>query len=1114
MCLFQAVICLFFVVVSTAHAQMLVYPKGMLNPRIPMIATSNDGATGKAFASKGVMLGYDFGMQLGDTSTGKMSFSWRCDLARAAKTPVLLTASNVALGIHVTAASEGRKVELVWMTLPKTEPRLAVNSTIKTASSDAVSTDQWRDVSVTWDKQNVLLSLAGEVVCTLPVIRPFAPTGLWVDGWGVDELTMSAEGKLVLDWQQDYAARLSPANGLSAEALTADLLGFDSFVVGSDPDSRDYPMLQINNASDQPQQITASFNVKRELAGKPWQWQQALTVGPKQTLLTPIAFPETLGSDVYHLAAGLNVAGRIITLKNKHFMHAPLRNEPAGPHKFGLHDCDVRSFGFWPDALPVHIAHNYLRWGYVQGPGWVKDWDGKYGLDPKVPADQWYWNHRIDWAIAAQRDMLVCVQSVPLSDWARASDYPHMRVTPWGKVGGQPNDEHYRNFLKEVAKRYAGKVQAWEIENEPNAGNHTPADRLGDYVAVCKAVYDELKAADPKTLIMGISGTSKFQDFMNDVFKLGGAPYMDGVTWHTYTSPDTPDAVGLPTILKESVDIVHKYKPGAPIWNSETGVYIALRNEVDHAIPMETVAQKVQQRDIAFVQNGWMGAAFDEWHGGACIVSNAVYNFLAGVEKYVFFGWNPDWPTQPQWQGRPTNFTLFSAAADGTRTPSLATLAVATLTTQMEGALIKGSVPVKLDGIAGGLFNKTNDGRLAILWAPQGRRSVMLHCNADVIEVVDMLGQSQQVKTSSGMAVLDVQELPVYVHVPSHDLIVSPGPVDQITVKSDGATTGQCEVTLTNRLAHAMVGKVQLAWYAGNGKLTPMTQSLNLAPGKTQTLGFAYEVTSDLQTVKHPTVLVKVMQDATGGQVLMQFASTVAIPTKAVLAVPVTSSSIAMLRNQKAMVNQMKQVGALELKLDRLEQVQLGHPPALASLQDDKWWGGPDELSATVQLAADDQGLVLYMDVLDIAAREPQTWPSVKGSVVELFFDFREPGKGLGDGVYGRQTFQVLLKPILGPEVTDAAVWSPQLDKLHASAYSQYDKASGRYWVAMRLPWSVVPGVGNRDKAITKEGLIGFDLAINAAPAGGPGRKTQMILFGTAANARNASAFGQLLFKP
>ena len=44
--------------------------------------------------------------------------------------------------------------------------------------------------------------------------------------------------------------------------------------------------------------------------------------------------------------------------------------------------------------------------------------------------------------------------------------------------------------------------------------------------------------------------------------------------------------------------------------------------------------------------------------------------------------------------------------------------------------------------------------------------------------------------------------------------------------------------------------------------------------------------------------------------------------------------------------------------------------------------------------------------------------------------------------------------------------------------------------------------------------VIGFDVAINAAPEGKAGRKTQMILFGDATNARNAAAFGQLVFKP
>jgi hypothetical protein len=222
-----------------------------------------------------------------------------------------------------------------------------------------------------------------------------------------------------------------------------------------------------------------------------------------------------------------------------------------------------------------------------------------------------------------------------------------------------------------------------------------------------------------------------------------------------------------------------------------------------------------------------------------------------------------------------------------------------------------------------------------------------------------------------------------------------------------------------------------------------------------------------------------------------------------VATVKLASSPVRLHQSHDAMLTAMKSADATAMKLNRLEQVKLGRPPALASLNDPAWWGGEDELSADIHVAADDKALVLFMDVTDVAAREPRTWPSVKGSVIELFFDLRQPGEGLGDPVYGSQTLQVLVKPQLTVDVAEAQVWSPQRERLNVTCFSQYDAKSKRYWFVYRMPWE-----GHVPET------IGFDVAINAAPLDGPGRKTQMLLFGDASNARNASAFGQLVIKP
>ncbi|MAX24900.1 MAG: hypothetical protein CMJ19_10390 [Phycisphaeraceae bacterium] len=1099
-----AVFVLSVMLVASSDAQLLLYPTGMINSRLPVIPTRDGGSYGKAFPAQSVRLRYDFTGQLGQMTQGKLELDYRADPGRRETTSIVIGDGEKGIALSLLPASEGRFFVLEQTEYKYGDLRYLSGTKLQKTVSKTAPTLDWQRLQLKWDAKSVTLQYAGKTVATLPMLDGVQFTELYVDGWTVDQLQLVGQNTLRLDWENDYVAFVDVTVPLTAKQMQAALLGFDNFVVNRDPDARDFPMLQVNNPTDKSQTVTASFTVKRELTGDPWQWQQSVTIPAGQSKLVTLAFPQALGSDVYHLQMKVKIGDHVLATDTRHFMHAPRRDEKAGPRKFGLHDCNVRAFGFWPEALPIDMAHHYLRWGYVQGPGWVKDWDGQYGLDPKVPAEQWYWNDRIDWAIDQGREMFVCVQSTPFSDWARAHPYKHMRQYPWGNVGGHPKIDRYRNFLKEVAKRYTGKVEYWEVENEPNAGGHIPADKTDDYVEVCKAVYEELKGADPNTQIFGISGTSKFQPWMDKVLGHGGSQYLDGVSWHTYTSPSTPDEIGFPKIIKESVDIVKKHMPNAPIFNSETGVVVAMRYDVDQAIPQQVIQQKVRENDKAFVANSWMGATFDEWHGGASMVTNAVYNFLGGVEKYVFFGWNPNWPTKREWEKHAPFFSLFSVAADGTRTPSLMTLSVATLTTQMQSALLENSEQVNLPGVRGGLFDKTNGGKLAIIWAPSGEESVLFKTDAAQLEIVDMLGQTRMLNVSHGIAVCDVTELPMYVHVKSKQLEIQNGPIENVVVKANGPASGECEITLRNPMPYMFDGSFSVSWQRGQGSVEPAMQRLQLDRNQSRTLKVRYQLdTDETQTVDKPLLTLTVSGNSPMMDDTLLFHSAVAIPTRPVATVKLATSPVRLHQSQDAMLIALKSADAKVLKLNRLEQVKLGRPPALASLHDPAWWGGEDELSADIQLAADSEGIVLYMDVKDVAARLPRTWPSVKGSVVELFFDFRKPGDGLGDPVYGNQTFQVLIKPELTAAVTDAQVWSPQRDRLNATCFSQYDAKADRYWLVYRMPWAGgVPEV------------IGFDVAINAAPEGKAGRKTQMILFGDATNARNAAAFGQLVFKP
>src|SRR5205823_4078881 len=78
---------------------------------------------------------------------------------------------------------------------------------------------------------------------------------------------------------------------------------------------------------------------------------------------------------------------------------------------------------------------------------------------------------------------------------------------PWASFDatpGYPKDPNdFAQFMTEVAKRYKGKVEGYQIWNEPNlfieAGANVSASR---YAEVLKAGYTAVKSVDPQAIII------------------------------------------------------------------------------------------------------------------------------------------------------------------------------------------------------------------------------------------------------------------------------------------------------------------------------------------------------------------------------------------------------------------------------------------------------------------------------------------------------------------------------------------------------------------------------------------------------------------------------------
>ncbi|WP_413561121.1 cellulase family glycosylhydrolase [Bdellovibrio sp. HCB209] len=110
----------------------------------------------------------------------------------------------------------------------------------------------------------------------------------------------------------------------------------------------------------------------------------------------------------------------------------------------------------------------------------------------------------------------------------------------------------YAKFAKAAAARYKGKIDVWELYNEPNQKRYQvvkPAVWPDHYTALLKAAYPAIKSVNPNATVLvgGLSPVPTTQggyisavEYLTRIYQLGGKNYFDAVAFHPYTYPDFP----------------------------------------------------------------------------------------------------------------------------------------------------------------------------------------------------------------------------------------------------------------------------------------------------------------------------------------------------------------------------------------------------------------------------------------------------------------------------------------------------------------------------------------------------------------------------------------------
>lgn len=328
----------------------------------------------------------------------------------------------------------------------------------------------------------------------------------------------------------------------------------------------------------------------------------------------------------------------------------------------------------------------------------------------------------VDLASAHHVSVLYTLGQTP----AWASKRPFEGASRGSGRAAEPRDlADWEAYVRAVATRYRGRIQAYEIWNEPRFNDLYPWRNAGFFsgsaesmVSLSRVAYRVIKEVDPSAIVVSPAmdgeshGLKKFDLFL----KKGGGNWFDVVGWHFYLLSSTrPEALVAHHRDIRKLLALHGLSQ-KPIWNTETGVLVNYGKPVK---PMDSVGILSKVMSPAEATN-YMVRAMTMLAG-------------EGIERFYWFAWDSG------------SMGMLSALQP--RNPSEIAYAYGALDRWLVGAQIE---PCRLvaDGVWGCRVQR--GGRDAhIVWSANGNRLFAIPAAWQVSATQALLGGSESIAGTS-----------------------------------------------------------------------------------------------------------------------------------------------------------------------------------------------------------------------------------------------------------------------------------------------------------------------------------------------------------------------------
>jgi hypothetical protein len=282
------------------------------------------------------------------------------------------------------------------------------------------------------------------------------------------------------------------------------------------------------------------------------------------------------------------------------------------------------------------------------GFGWVKQVFAWRDIEGNAKGEfDWYRPDRmVEQANAANLNLLIRIDHQPLWSVQALVDKPITQNQP------PANYQDFGDFCFALAERYTGRIQAYQVWNEPNLsrewGEQSPSP--AEYTELLRLCYEGIKAGDPDAIVVsaGLAPTGDGPPvampddaFLQGMYDAGAAGYFDalGLNAPGYKAPpDLPPEEGL------------NQEWGGHRWN-------VFRHVEDMRAIM--VANGDADKQVVILETGWILQQDIHptytWHG---VTKEQQAEYLVSAYQFARENWQP-------WIG--PIFTIYMA--DATWTP-------------------------------------------------------------------------------------------------------------------------------------------------------------------------------------------------------------------------------------------------------------------------------------------------------------------------------------------------------------------------------------------------------------------------------------------------------------